>query len=376
MNHANSAADAVHSRYRRLVMLAAGALLVVFVGGLVWAIPSIENDLTSKVSARLAGQGITGVAVRFSGQDAVLRCVVVLDDPDMVKRQAQAVNGVRTVTLDPVCTGRVASEAPIGGGSVAPTDTTAAPPPNDLRATITLIDGAFTLAGTVASAEQVQALVAAAGQAVDPQFITSNIVVQPGISIDPAVLERVATLVSSMPANLMSGELTFDGTTLRLTGTYPDEASRDNLTRLGADAGATLALQPRPTATPADALVLQRDLNAYVTANPIQFDSNQATLAPEASVVLDHIAEMAKQFAGTTIEVQGHTDNTGDPVRNLWLSTTRADAVVAALIARGVPAGQLVGSGYGVTRPKVPNTSRANRAINRRVEFVVTVSRS
>ncbi len=43
----------------------------------------------------------------------------------------------------------------------------------------------------------------------------------------------------------------------------------------------------------------------------------------------------------------------------------------AYLVKRGVARTRLTAVGYGETRPKVPNTSKKNRAINRRVEFII-----
>ncbi|HTL83532.1 MAG TPA: OmpA family protein, partial [Bacteroidia bacterium] len=73
------------------------------------------------------------------------------------------------------------------------------------------------------------------------------------------------------------------------------------------------------------------------------------------------------------IEIDGHTDDVGDDGANMTLSNERAYAVYDLLVTKcGVPKSQITGShGYGETRPKVPNTSDANRAINRRTEFVL-----
>ncbi|HRX87797.1 MAG TPA: OmpA family protein, partial [Phycisphaerae bacterium] len=51
------------------------------------------------------------------------------------------------------------------------------------------------------------------------------------------------------------------------------------------------------------------------------------------------------------------------------LSAERALAVVRWLKERGVSPSRLVACGVGEYRPRVPNTSRDNRAKNRRVEI-------
>jgi outer membrane protein OmpA-like peptidoglycan-associated protein len=117
---------------------------------------------------------------------------------------------------------------------------------------------------------------------------------------------------------------------------------------------------------------MQQQLNDYVAANPFLFTSNTPNLLPGSETLLDRVAEIAKEFKGTFIEVQGHTDNEGDAIRNLNLSQARADVIVYELVKRAIPPEQLFARGYGETRPKVPNDTAANRAINRRVEFVIT----
>jgi outer membrane protein OmpA-like peptidoglycan-associated protein len=71
------------------------------------------------------------------------------------------------------------------------------------------------------------------------------------------------------------------------------------------------------------------------------------------------------------VEVQGHTDNTGTADHNKILSEQRADAVREWLIAHGVGADRLVSHGYGQAKPLVPNVTTANKARNRRVQFII-----
>jgi outer membrane protein OmpA-like peptidoglycan-associated protein len=73
-----------------------------------------------------------------------------------------------------------------------------------------------------------------------------------------------------------------------------------------------------------------------------------------------------------TLEIQGHTDNVGSGSYNMKLSQSRADSVRAYLVLHGIEESRLLSIGYGLTQPIVPNTTDANRALNRRVQFIRT----
>ncbi len=60
---------------------------------------------------------------------------------------------------------------------------------------------------------------------------------------------------------------------------------------------------------------------------------------------------------------------------NMKLSQARSEAVRKYLATHGIAADRLAAKGYGATQPIVPNSTEANRAINRRVQFIRTESR-
>lgn len=102
----------------------------------------------------------------------------------------------------------------------------------------------------------------------------------------------------------------------------------------------------------------------------LNFDTNSAALQAASSPQIDQIAEMLKAAPALTLEVAGHTDNVGAADANQKLSEARAQAVVSALVTRGVAAGRLAAKGYGATQPIADNRTDEGRAKNRRVELV------
>jgi outer membrane protein OmpA-like peptidoglycan-associated protein len=107
------------------------------------------------------------------------------------------------------------------------------------------------------------------------------------------------------------------------------------------------------------------------TTQGILFETGKSDLRPESTPTLKEIAGALKAHTDLKVEIQGHTDNVGQPAANLALSNARAAAVKAALVGQyGVGEGQLTTKGYGDAKPVAPNTTPEGRQNNRRVELV------
>ena len=102
----------------------------------------------------------------------------------------------------------------------------------------------------------------------------------------------------------------------------------------------------------------------------IYFDTGKSVVKPESSPSLEEITKLLKQNSSLSLYVVGHTDNVGALDYNVKLSTDRADAVVKALISRGIAASRLKGSGVGPYCPVASNRAEEGKARNRRVELV------
>jgi outer membrane protein OmpA-like peptidoglycan-associated protein len=103
----------------------------------------------------------------------------------------------------------------------------------------------------------------------------------------------------------------------------------------------------------------------------LNFDTATAQLVPGAATTLDSVAAVLKEHPTAQIVLEGHTDNIGDPASNRALSQSRADAVKAALVARGVAADRISTAGIGQQQPIAGNETEEGRAQNRRTEIVV-----
>lgn len=107
-------------------------------------------------------------------------------------------------------------------------------------------------------------------------------------------------------------------------------------------------------------------------ADPVLFEFNSATIAPGFESVLNFVGTVMQQRPTVSIKVIGHTDDVGDENDNLRLSQARAQAGVAAVVARGGDPARITGEGLGETKPIAANDSEDGRRMNRRVEFLLS----
>jgi len=102
----------------------------------------------------------------------------------------------------------------------------------------------------------------------------------------------------------------------------------------------------------------------------INFDTDKATLRPDAQPVLEEVRKLLEGDPALKLSIEGHTDNTGTAARNRELSAARARSVLGALVGLGIDPGRLGSQGFGQDKPIADNGSEDGRAKNRRVELV------
>ena len=103
----------------------------------------------------------------------------------------------------------------------------------------------------------------------------------------------------------------------------------------------------------------------------IRFQAGKALLPKGEIPRLDRIAAVLVEFPELKVRVEGHTDSTGRDETNLVLSQQRAEAVLGALVERGIAAERLTAAGLGKAKPIASNDTQAGRSQNRRVEIYV-----
>jgi outer membrane protein OmpA-like peptidoglycan-associated protein len=103
----------------------------------------------------------------------------------------------------------------------------------------------------------------------------------------------------------------------------------------------------------------------------IYFDVNKDVVKPESYGTLKAIADVLKENPTVRIKIVGHTDADGADKSNLDLSKRRGESVKTELTKIfAIDASRLEFDGMGESKPIAPNDTQANKALNRRVEFI------
>ena len=274
------------------------------------------------------------------------------------------------------------------GGDQPATDATAVEQASESRAIVTRVrssldgeefadvdiagrDGRIVLTGLVAD----EADLLAAGEraaAVDGVVAVDNrlrILPSPGPASDDSTvtsgpeLAAADTTAAATVAPTTAAPPTSAATTVAPTTVAPPTTA--------ASAPTTVAPTAAPVVVPS-AEELDAALASLLQASPVQFDLLATRVALESQPVLDQAAAIMLSSPTARFEVAGHTDSGGQPSFNLRLSQQRADAVRDYLVLVGVPADRVAAVGYGEDFPVARNATPEGRALNRRVEIVVT----
>jgi outer membrane protein OmpA-like peptidoglycan-associated protein len=109
-----------------------------------------------------------------------------------------------------------------------------------------------------------------------------------------------------------------------------------------------------------------------VNMSDVLFDTGKYTLKEPAREKLAKIVGIVISHPGLNLQVEGYTDITGSDELNQRLSEQRSDTVREFLVAQGINPQNITAVGYGKNYPVASNDTREGRALNRRVELVIS----
>lgn len=106
-----------------------------------------------------------------------------------------------------------------------------------------------------------------------------------------------------------------------------------------------------------------------MSASRIQFATGSTVITQSSYPELKKIIAIMNQYPDTKFNIEGYTDNVGNPANNKALSQRRADAVKKYFTGKNIEASRLSSTGYGDANPVTSNATPQGRAKNRRVEI-------
>jgi OOP family OmpA-OmpF porin len=145
----------------------------------------------------------------------------------------------------------------------------------------------------------------------------------------------------------------------------------NRLAKLMSMLAVTLAMAgcAQPTSTTTQAVVAPAP--ATREEHQVFFATDSATIDAKGQAVVASIAAVAAKDEAVSVRVIGKTDRVGSPPVNMALSKRRTEAVLAALLASGVPKARIDWGWVGERQPEVATADEKGEPRNRMVEISV-----
>jgi outer membrane protein OmpA-like peptidoglycan-associated protein len=118
--------------------------------------------------------------------------------------------------------------------------------------------------------------------------------------------------------------------------------------------------------------MIKPEVGSVMVLRHILFESGKSDLKPASITELEKVRKLLIENPNLKVQINGHTDNVGDPVVNKTLSLKRALAVVNHLALNGIEFERLGAKGYGSEKPVASNDDElGGRELNRRTEIEI-----
>jgi outer membrane protein OmpA-like peptidoglycan-associated protein len=124
---------------------------------------------------------------------------------------------------------------------------------------------------------------------------------------------------------------------------------------------------------PQEAEVYKKQNQVIIRLKAMQFPVGQIVIMPENYELLSKVQRAIRTFGEPDVIIGGHSDSTGSEDLNEHLSQKRADAVRQYFVAnQTLPYEKIIAVGYGSMRPLASNATESGRAMNRRIDVIIT----
>jgi OmpA-OmpF porin, OOP family len=307
-----------------------------------------SNYLRRAVAAALLAAGVVAGGASFADEGS----------PATVTPVANGSVSVQVTALPPSAGASVGAVAGQGVARAAATD---------IPAPANATPGQVVVGGKVPD----EATKAAVLQKLRDTYGATNVVDQievGDVATPPNWSANVQKLIGPSLKQISKGQLKIDGTQIEMKGEVGNEAQRQQI-------ASDMATALNPTYTIRNGLRVSASeqglLDQTLANRTIEFETGSATLAPEGKQILDQMSAVLAKMPNRTVDIIGHTDNSGSRASNIALSQARADAVKGYLVTKGIAPQQMTTTGVGPDQPIASNDTNDGRARNRRIEFRV-----
>lgn len=130
-----------------------------------------------------------------------------------------------------------------------------------------------------------------------------------------------------------------------------------------------VAPEPKPIVKAPEPVADQRIIVDEQVGGPL-FDFDKSVIRNTAAI--DPVVKQLIQYPALYVSITGHTDARGSTEYNQRLSEARANVVAKYLQSKGVAFNRITVHGMGEQQPVADNQTEEGRAKNRRVEFVIS----
>ncbi len=113
------------------------------------------------------------------------------------------------------------------------------------------------------------------------------------------------------------------------------------------------------------------EVGAIMNLQNIYYETNKYEILPESEPELNVLVDFLNSNKQLKVEIQGHTDSSGNPEDNMVLSQNRAKSVVDYLVENGIAESRLQFKGYGDTLPVASNDTDEGKRLNRRTTIKI-----
>lgn len=196
-------------------------------------------------------------------------------------------------------------------------------------------------------------------------------------TVSEQVVEHAGITAGSMSGALIGGAISggalgmiaggLAGSAVQYGVNYMMEGQADEIAKL---LGAEVSEDPKAALDSNKNLIIT-DNDKYIkilVRDSVMFSSSSSRLTSRAAKKLDETGKILQKYPDTIIQVAGFTDSRGSDKYNHRLSKRRAKSVVDRLYHAGVN-NPSYATGCAEANPLVPNDSKKNMALNRRIEI-------